>query len=62
MDEIKADGGEAVASLESVATMSGGEKIIQTALDNYGQIGYRGYRGWNLTRPHDLQHVRARVG
>ena len=36
--EIKADGGEAVACLESVATMSGGEKIIQTALDNYGKL------------------------
>mgnify|MGYP003320268683 CR=1 FL=1 len=38
MDEIKADGGEAVASLESVATMAGGESIIQTALDNYGKL------------------------
>lgn len=38
VDEIKADGGEAVASLESVATMAGGEKIIQTALDNYGKL------------------------
>ena len=38
VDEIKADGGEAVASLESVATMAGGEKIIQTALDSYGKL------------------------
>ena len=38
VDEIKAEGGEGVACLESVATMSGGEKIIQTALDNYGKL------------------------
>ena len=38
VDEIKAEGGEAVASLESVATMTGGETIIQTALDNYGKL------------------------
>ena len=34
VDEIKAAGGEGVACLESVATMAGGDKIIQTALDN----------------------------
>jgi hypothetical protein len=38
VDEIKADGGEGVACLESVATMAGGDKIIQTALDNYGKL------------------------
>src|SRR3954451_8604892 len=38
VDEIKAAGGEAVACLESVATVEGGEKIIQTALDNFGRI------------------------
>ncbi len=38
VDEIKADGGEAVACLESVATMTGGEKIVQTALDSFGKL------------------------
>ncbi|MCH8990109.1 MAG: SDR family NAD(P)-dependent oxidoreductase, partial [Chloroflexi bacterium] len=38
VDEIKADGGEAVACLESVATMAGGEKIIQTALDSFDRL------------------------
>jgi len=38
VDEIKAYGGSAVASTESVASMKGGEKIIQTALDNFGRI------------------------
>ncbi|KAA1287432.1 MAG: SDR family NAD(P)-dependent oxidoreductase, partial [SAR202 cluster bacterium] len=38
VNEIIAEGGEGVACLESVATMSGGEKIIQTALDNYGKL------------------------
>src|SRR5260370_22491837 len=36
--EIKAAGGEAVASTESVATPAGGQAIIQTALDHYGGI------------------------
>ena len=36
--EIKAAGGEAVPCYESVASMEGGEKIIQTALDAYGRL------------------------
>ncbi|MGB2693787.1 MAG: SDR family NAD(P)-dependent oxidoreductase [Dehalococcoidia bacterium] len=38
VEEIKAAGGEASACYESVATMDGGEKIIQTALDAYGRL------------------------
>ncbi|OAA27674.1 dehydrogenase of unknown specificity, short-chain alcohol dehydrogenase like [Frankia sp. EI5c] len=36
--EIIAAGGEAVASLDSVATPEGGQAIIQSALDHYGRI------------------------
>jgi NAD(P)-dependent dehydrogenase (short-subunit alcohol dehydrogenase family) len=36
--EIKAAGGEAVASTDSVATPIGGKAIIQTALDHYGGV------------------------
>ena len=36
--EIAQGGGEAVACYDSVATMAGGEKIVQTALDTYGKI------------------------
>ena len=36
--EIEAAGGEAVACMESVATMSGGETITQTALDSFGKL------------------------
>ncbi len=36
--EIKEAGGEAIASVESVATADGGKAIIQTALDHYGAI------------------------
>ena len=36
--EIKANGGEALANYESVATMEGGEAIVQSALDNFGQL------------------------
>jgi NAD(P)-dependent dehydrogenase (short-subunit alcohol dehydrogenase family) len=38
VDEIKAAGGEAVASADSVATPEGGRAIIQKALDTYGRI------------------------
>lgn len=36
--EIEALGGEAVANADSVATPEGGEAIIQTAIDTFGQI------------------------
>ena len=36
--EIKKRGGTAVANYDSVATMQGGEHIIQTAVDNFGKI------------------------
>ena len=38
MAEIQQAGGEATACLESVATMDGGERIVQTAVDNYGKL------------------------
>ena len=38
VDEIRAAGGEGTACMESVATMAGGEKIVQTAIDAYGQL------------------------
>lgn len=36
--EIKKMGGEAVANHESVTTMQGGENIIKTAVDTFGQL------------------------
>jgi NAD(P)-dependent dehydrogenase (short-subunit alcohol dehydrogenase family) len=38
VQEIKAAGGEAVACTESVATVEGGQAIVQSALDTYGRI------------------------
>ena len=38
VSEIRESGGEAAACMESVATMAGGEKIVQTALDNFGKL------------------------
>jgi hypothetical protein len=38
VSEIQVAGGTAVACTESVATMSGGEKIVQTAIDTYGKL------------------------
>ena len=37
-EEIRAAGGEAVPCMESVTAMEGGEKIIQTAVDNFGRL------------------------
>ncbi len=36
--EIKAAGGQAVANHDSVAAMAGGQRIVQTALDHFGQV------------------------
>ncbi|MGD2252591.1 MAG: SDR family NAD(P)-dependent oxidoreductase [Anaerolineales bacterium] len=36
--EIKKAGGEAVANYDSVATLEGGEAIVETALSNYGRL------------------------
>jgi NAD(P)-dependent dehydrogenase (short-subunit alcohol dehydrogenase family) len=36
--EITGAGGKAVAVADSVATMAGGERIVQTAVDTYGRI------------------------
>ena len=38
VDEIKAQGGEAVANYDTVASSAGGENIIKTALDSFGQL------------------------
>lgn len=38
VEEIKALGGEATASTDSVATPEGGKAIIDTAMDHYGRI------------------------
>ena len=56
VDEIKAEGGEAVASLESVATMAGGEKIIQTAHTAELAVGF-GRKVRNLFGSEDFLKV-----
>ncbi len=38
VEEIRADGGEAAASYDDVATEDGGAAIVQTALDAFGRI------------------------
>ena len=38
VDEIRAAGGEATANYDSVATMEGGQSILQSALDAFGRI------------------------
>ncbi len=48
--EIRAAGGEAVASVESVATPAGGQAIIQAALDHYGRIDILIHNAGNVRR------------
>ncbi|MGH7287700.1 MAG: SDR family NAD(P)-dependent oxidoreductase, partial [Myxococcota bacterium] len=38
VDEIKQAGGQAVASYDNVASASGGERIVKSALDAFGQL------------------------
>ncbi len=38
VEEIRQAGGMAAASLDSVATLAGGKKIIETALDHFGKL------------------------
>jgi len=38
VDEIRAAGGEAAANYDSVATVEGGQSILQSALDAFGRI------------------------
>jgi len=38
VEEIRKEGGTAVANYDSVATMQGGENIVRTALDHFGTV------------------------
>ena len=38
VDEIKSFGGEAVPDYTDISTMEGGESVVQTAVDTYGQL------------------------
>jgi len=38
VEEIKSSGGEAVPDYTDISTMEGGESVVQTAVDNYGQL------------------------
>ena len=48
--EIRAAGGEAVASTDSVATPEGGKAIIQTALDAFGRVDIVIHSAGNVRR------------
>jgi NAD(P)-dependent dehydrogenase (short-subunit alcohol dehydrogenase family) len=48
--EIKAAGGEAVPSTESVATPVGGEAIVGTALDHFGRLDVLVHNAGNVRR------------
>ena len=38
VDEIKKAGGQAVAHTDNIATMKGGESLVQTAVDSFGRL------------------------
>ncbi len=48
--EIRAAGGEAVASIDSVATPEGGKSIVATALENFGRLDILIHSAGNIRR------------
>jgi NAD(P)-dependent dehydrogenase (short-subunit alcohol dehydrogenase family) len=50
VEEIRAAGGDAVASTDSVATAAGGRAIIDTALEHYGRIDVLVHNAGNVRR------------
>ncbi|CAI8036438.1 Putative short-chain type dehydrogenase/reductase Rv0148 [Geodia barretti] len=60
--EIRDAGGTAVACTESVATMEGGERIVQAAIDNFGRLDIVVLLRRDPARPHGVQHDGAGVG
>jgi NAD(P)-dependent dehydrogenase (short-subunit alcohol dehydrogenase family) len=38
VEEIKSNGGKAVANFDTVATVAGGESMVQMAVDNFGRV------------------------
>jgi NAD(P)-dependent dehydrogenase (short-subunit alcohol dehydrogenase family) len=38
VDEIKSKGGQAVANVDNIATIKGGEALVQTAVDSFGRL------------------------
>ncbi|MYM61923.1 SDR family NAD(P)-dependent oxidoreductase [Pseudomaricurvus sp. HS19] len=56
VEEIRAAGGEAIASLESVATPAGGRAIIDAALQHYGGIDILIHNAGNV-RPGPLKSM-----
>ena len=61
-DEINQSGGSAVACTESVATMEGGEAIVQAAIDILRQAGYSRDLRRHPAGPHGVQHDRTGMG
>jgi NAD(P)-dependent dehydrogenase (short-subunit alcohol dehydrogenase family) len=57
VQEIKAAGGQAVASYASVAVEKEAESIIQTAIDNFGRIDILVNNAGVIRDPHDIYEV-----
>ena len=55
-------GGEAVANTDSCADWEGGQRLIQTAIDTFGELARAREQRGHPARPHDHQHDRGGVG
>jgi NAD(P)-dependent dehydrogenase (short-subunit alcohol dehydrogenase family) len=50
VDEIKAAGGEAIVCTDTVATIDGGRKIVQAAMDTWGRVDIVVHNAGNVRR------------
>ena len=62
VDEITAAGGEAVANADDVTDWEGGKRLIDTAVETFGDLARPGQQRRHPARPGAGQHVRGRLG
>ena len=62
VDEIRAMGGEAVANGDDVSDYDGAGRLIQTAIDTFGDARRAGQQRRHPARPHAGQHDRSTSG
>ena len=62
VDEIKAAGGEAIASYDNVADVAAGERIVKSAIDAYGKLDILREQRRHSPRQDALEDGRVALG